>query len=53
MTTRDMLFDGSAEGSLRLALAQGAGAPMDSPVLAAIARGVAADAVAEFLFALA
>ena len=51
MTTRDMLFDGSAEAPPTLAPAQGAGAPMDQPFMAAMARGVAADA--EFLFALA
>ena len=37
MTTRDMLFDGPAEAPLTLA--HGAGVPMDSPFMAAMARG--------------
>ena len=35
----DFLFDG--EGDLTVALAHGAGAPMDSPFMNAMARGLA------------
>ena len=41
----DMLFDGPEEGSptgLTIVLAHGAGAPMDSPFMTAVARGLAA-----------
>ena len=50
MTTRDMLFDGPAEAPLTLA--HGAGVPMDSPFMAAMARGAAArgPCVARFEF---
>ncbi len=37
----EFLFDGPADSSLTLVLAHGAGAPMDSPFLNVIARGVA------------
>jgi predicted alpha/beta-hydrolase family hydrolase len=37
----DFLFDGPVDSSLTLVLAHGAGAPMDSPFLNVIARGVA------------
>jgi hypothetical protein len=37
----DFLFDGPEDSSLTLVLAHGAGAPMDSPFLNVIARGVA------------
>lgn len=37
----DFLFDGPADSALTLVLAHGAGAPMDSPFLNVIARGVA------------
>ncbi len=36
----DFLFDGPADSSLTVALAHGAGAPMDSPFMAAFARGL-------------
>ena len=36
------LIDGPAEAPLRLLLAHGAGAPMDSPFMAAMATGLAA-----------
>jgi predicted alpha/beta-hydrolase family hydrolase len=47
-----MLFDGPAEAPLTLALAPGAGAPMDSPFMAAMAQRVAARGlrVARFEF---
>lgn len=41
MTPPPFLFDGPEEAPLTLALAHGAGAPMDHPFLAAVARGVA------------
>ena len=46
------LFDGPADARLTVALAHGAGAPMGSPFLATIARGVAAGGfrVARFEF---
>jgi len=46
------LFDGPEESPLTLVLAHGAGAPMDSPFMATIARGVAARGfrVARFEF---
>ncbi len=37
----EFLFDGPADSSVTLVLAHGAGAPMDSPFLNVIARGVA------------
>ena len=36
----DLLIDGSAEAKATLVLAHGAGAPMDSPFMAAIACGL-------------
>lgn len=36
----DFLFDGPASSSLTIALTHGAGAPMDSPFMAAFARGL-------------
>jgi predicted alpha/beta-hydrolase family hydrolase len=48
----DFLFDGPEDSSLTLVLAHGAGAPMDSPFLNVIARGVggAGFRVARFEF---
>ena len=47
-----MIFDGPAEARLTLALAHGAGAPMDSPFMDAFAAGIAARGhrVARFEF---
>lgn len=47
-----LIFDGPADAPLTLALAHGAGAPMDSPFMAAIAAGLAARGlrVARFEF---
>src|SRR5690606_21207929 len=47
------LFDGPAEAPVTVLLAHGAGAPMDSPALAAAARALAAEGlrVARFEFA--
>ncbi len=41
MTTRDLLFDGPADAPLTLTLIHGAGAPLDSPYMAVMARGAA------------
>jgi uncharacterized protein len=41
MTPPQFLFDGPKRASLTLALAHGAGAPMDSPFMAAFAEGLA------------
>jgi len=41
----DMLFDGPEAGDLTLVLAHGAGAPMDSPFMNAIAAGVGAAGI--------
>ncbi len=38
-----LLFDGPDDASLTVALAHGAGAPMDSPFMAAFAEGLAAE----------
>lgn len=48
----DLLFDGPGAAAGRIALAHGAGAPMDDPFLAAIAAGLAARGlrVARFEF---
>ncbi len=43
--TPEFLFDGPADAPLSLALAHGAGAPMDSPYMAAMAQGLAARGV--------
>jgi len=52
MDPPEFLFDGAPDASLTLVLAHGAGAPMRSPFLAAVARGVAAGGarVARFEF---
>lgn len=52
MTGPAFLFDGPDDAPLTLALAHGAGAPMDSPFMQAIAEGVAAKGyrVARFEF---
>lgn len=49
---QEFLLDGPAGASLTLALAHGAGSPMDSPSLSAVARGLAARGwrVARFEF---
>ena len=39
----DFLFDGPSSSSVRLILCHGAGAPMDSPFMTRVARGVAAE----------
>jgi predicted alpha/beta-hydrolase family hydrolase len=41
MASEDLLFDGPAGARLTLVLAHGAGAPMDSPFMSTVARGVA------------
>ena len=48
----DLLFDGPSAAPLTLVLAHGAGAPMDSPFMAAFAEGIAAlgHRVARFEF---
>ena len=48
----DFLFDGPASSPITMALAHGAGAPMDSPFMAAFARGLGARGlrVARFEF---
>jgi len=48
----EFLFDGPADTPLTIALAHGAGAPMDSPFMAAFAEGLAAGGfrVARFEF---
>lgn len=43
MAPPDLVFDGPAAASLTIALAHGAGAPMDSPFMAAFAEGLAAE----------
>lgn len=50
--TPDFLFDGPETEKVTVALAHGAGAPMDSPFMAAVARGLAAEGlrVARFEF---
>jgi predicted alpha/beta-hydrolase family hydrolase len=50
--TPDFLFDGPETAGITVALAHGAGAPMDSPFMAAMARGLAAEGlrVARFEF---
>ena len=52
MEPSEFLLDGPADASLTLVLAHGAGAPMDSPFLAAVASGVASEGfrVARFEF---
>ena len=52
MTGPALLFDGPDDAPLTLALAHGAGAPMDSPFMQAVAEGVAAKGyrVARFEF---
>lgn len=45
MLAGDLLVDGPADAARTLVLAHGAGAPMDSPSLEQIARGVAAHGV--------
>src|SRR4051812_29751579 len=42
MNTLQFLFDGPADAPLTIALAHGAGGPMDSSFMAAVARGIAA-----------
>jgi predicted alpha/beta-hydrolase family hydrolase len=48
----ELLFDGPADAGLTVALAHGAGAPMDSPFMNTLARGLAAEGlrVARFEF---
>jgi predicted alpha/beta-hydrolase family hydrolase len=41
MVSEELLFDGPAGARLTLVLAHGAGAPMDSPFMSTVARGVA------------
>ena len=43
MAAPDLVFDGPPEAPLTIALAHGAGAPMDSPFMAAFAEGLAAQ----------
>ena len=43
MAPPDLVFDGPAAPPLTIALAHGAGAPMDSPFMAAFAEGLAAE----------
>ena len=43
--TPDLIVDGPAEAALTVALAHGAGAPMDSPFMTEVAQGVAAHGV--------
>ena len=52
MAAPDFVFDGPPEAPLTIALAHGAGAPMDSPFMAAFAEGLAAAGfrVARFEF---
>ncbi|HTR02927.1 MAG TPA: alpha/beta family hydrolase [Thermoanaerobaculia bacterium] len=52
-STDDLLFDGPADAPLTVALAHGAGAPMDSPFLSRVAAGLAerGHRVARFEFA--
>lgn len=52
MELTDLLFDGPADAALVLALAHGAGGPMDSPFMAAFASGMAQSGyrVARFEF---
>ncbi len=42
MAASDLVLDGPAEAPLTIALAHGAGAPMDSPFMVAFAEGLAA-----------
>ncbi|MCB2100875.1 MAG: alpha/beta fold hydrolase [Rhodobacterales bacterium] len=41
----DLLFDGPVDAPVTIALAHGAGAPMDSPFMAAFAQGLAARGI--------
>lgn len=41
----DLLFDGPTDAALTVVLAHGAGAPMNTPFLNTVARGLAADGV--------
>ena len=41
--TADLLFDGPDDARLTVVLAHGAGAPMNTPFLNSVARGLAAD----------
>ena len=41
----DLLFDGPTVSARRIALAHGAGAPMDDPFMTAIARALAAHGI--------
>ena len=41
MAAEELIFDGPAGARLTLVLAHGAGAPMDSPFMSTVARGVA------------
>ena len=52
MAAPDLVFDGPTDAPLTIALAHGAGAPMDSPFMAAFAEGLAAQGfrVARFEF---
>jgi len=52
MTVPDFLFDGPDDAALTVALAHGAGAPMDSPFMDTVAQGLAAEGlrVARFEF---
>ena len=52
MAASDLVLDGPAEAPLTIALAHGAGAPMDSPFMVAFAEGLAAQGwrVARFEF---
>ena len=43
MASPQILFDGPVDAPLTVALAHGAGAPMDSPFMAAFAEGLAAE----------
>jgi uncharacterized protein len=45
MATDALIIDGPADAPLRLVLAHGAGAPMDSPFMSAVAKGVAGAGV--------
>lgn len=52
MTAGELLFDGPDDAGLTVVLAHGAGAPMNTPFLNTVARGLAADGlrVARFEF---
>ena len=41
MAINNLLFDGSADAGVTIALAHGAGAPMDTPFMQAFAKGLA------------